>query len=52
MTPRIRTLIGSPQLQPYSEGGYYREIFRSGRVVSADGNCAPGPAARILWTKC
>lgn len=38
MNPRISELIQSLQLQPHPEGGYYREIFRSGSMVSADGN--------------
>lgn len=38
MNPRTRILIDSLQLQPHPEGGYYREIFRSGHTVSADGD--------------
>lgn len=36
MNSRTQTLIQSLQLQPHPEGGYYREIFRSGRAVLAD----------------
>lgn len=34
MNPRIQTLIDSLQLQPHPEGGYYREAFRSERIVT------------------
>ncbi len=35
--PRARILIDALQLQPHPEGGYYREIFRSGHLVHVDG---------------
>ena len=38
INPRIRILIDSLKLQPHPEGGYYREIFRSGHQVKADGD--------------
>ena len=38
MNSRALSLIESLQLQPHPEGGYYREIFRSGHIVSADGD--------------
>jgi predicted cupin superfamily sugar epimerase len=37
MNPRALVLIESLQLQPHPEGGYYREIFRSERLVVVDG---------------
>ena len=35
MIARAKTLIDSLQLLPHPEGGYYREIFRSGQAVNA-----------------
>jgi len=49
MNPRIRALIDSLQLQPHPEGGYYREIFRSGHTVSADGNRAERKALTAIY---
>jgi len=49
MNPRIRTLIDSLQLQPHPEGGYYREIFRSERMVSADENRAGRKALTVIY---
>jgi predicted cupin superfamily sugar epimerase len=37
MNTRVQTLIADLQLQPHPEGGYYREIFRSERLVLVDG---------------
>ncbi|MEJ0084463.1 MAG: cupin domain-containing protein [Pseudomonadota bacterium] len=45
MHPRAAELITRLQLEPHPEGGYYREIFRSGGLVTpADGR---GPRAAL-----
>lgn len=36
MHPRAQSLIAELGLQPHPEGGYYREIFRSGSKVRPD----------------
>lgn len=36
MNPRAQSLITELDLQPHPEGGYYREIFRSGSRVQPD----------------
>lgn len=35
-TSRIQTLVDALQLRPHPEGGYYHELFRSQRTVTAD----------------
>jgi len=37
MTTRARTLIEILRLQPHPEGGHYREVFRSRRIVTEAG---------------
>ncbi len=37
MNARAQTLIAELHLEPHPEGGYYREIFRSERLVLVDG---------------
>ena len=49
MNLRIQTLIDSLQLLPHPEGGYYREIFRSERVVSADEKRAERKALTVIY---
>jgi hypothetical protein len=49
MNPRIQTLIDSLQLLPHPEGGYYREIFRSERRVSADEKRAGRKALTAIY---
>jgi hypothetical protein len=45
MHPRATELIAQLSLQPHPEGGFYREMFRSGSVVTpADGR---GPRAAL-----
>ena len=36
MDPRASTLIEQLRLEPHPEGGYFREVFRSGRTVQPD----------------
>jgi hypothetical protein len=49
VNPRIQTLIDSLQLLPHPEGGYYREIFRSGHTVSADEKRAERAALTVIY---
>jgi predicted cupin superfamily sugar epimerase len=45
MHPRAAELIAKLELEPHPEGGFYREIFRSARLVTpADGR---GPRAAL-----
>lgn len=37
MDSRIQDLIDGLELSPHPEGGYYREVFRSGRKVRLEG---------------
>lgn len=45
MHPRVAELIATLDLRPHPEGGFYREVFRSGALVTpADGR---GPRAAL-----
>lgn len=45
MHPRVAELIAALDLRPHPEGGFYREVFRSGALVTpADGR---GPRAAL-----
>lgn len=49
MHPRAHTLITELDLQPHPEGGYYREIFRSGSKVQPDGQRAERDALTAIY---
>jgi len=36
MEPRVRELIESLALEPHPEGGFYRQVFKSPRIVNGD----------------
>lgn len=49
-TGRAQRLIEQLQLQPHPEGGWYKEVFRSGReVVPQDGRGARGALTSIYF---
>ena len=50
MHPRAQALIADLQLQPHPEGGFYREIFRSGnRVQPQDARDTRGALTTIYF---
>jgi predicted cupin superfamily sugar epimerase len=49
MDPRATALIERLGLEPHPEGGYFREIYRSGRTVQADDDRPPRPAVTTIY---
>ena len=49
MSPRAAALIELLSLRPHPEGGYYREVFRSTRPVSAEGFSGPRCALTTIY---
>lgn len=50
MNTRVETLIAALNLEPHPEGGYYREIFRSARLVTPlDGRGARAALTTIYY---
>ena len=49
MHPRAAELIATLELRPHPEGGFYREIFRSGRQVTPTDGQGPRAALTTIY---
>lgn len=49
MHPRARELIDALRLSPHPEGGFYREIYRSGSIVRPAGSAQPKSATTSIY---
>lgn len=46
---RAAQLVGALELQPHREGGFYRELFRSGDTIHRAADGAVRRAATVIW---